>query len=218
MVGGDVVLHLEQHFASDLVGHGGACGEGLDVRAAHDLHALSLPGGGCHHVVVDVKFGRTQRRRGDGQRLRVGDVTRDGGDGRRLGTDEVDLRRGRSAASAEVAVEGAQRHSVGRRGLAHADAGAAGALQNARAGRHHGGKRAVICQHGEHLARTGGDDQADVLGHRFPLEDVGHLHHVGKRGVGAASDGHLIHPRAGKLLDGRHVVGAVGAGGKRHEC
>ncbi len=101
--------------------------------------------------------------------------------------------------------------------MAIADAEAADGFEDPRAGRHHVRQGPVGGQHGQHLPGPGRDDQADARMHLAPFQESGHAHHVGIRRVRAAPDGHLVHREPGQRLDGRHLVGSVRLGGKRHD-
>ena len=214
VIGGDVVLHLQKHLAGNLLGQGLAHGEGLDVGAADNLHGVlqARLHRGDHQVVVDLELLGQGDVQVDVQAAGIGQHAGEGRDRRRLAGDQVDPGGLGAAAAEEVAVVGAHGHAVGLGGLAHADAGAAGGLQDAGARAQHIRQGAVAGQHGQHLLGAGADDQAHVGMHGLALEDAGHAHHIGIGGVGAGPDEHLIHLDGAALLHGFHQVGHVGLG------
>ena len=214
VVGGDIVLHLEQHLAADIRREGLAHREGLDVGAAHDFNGVLRAGGNGRddQVVVHIELLGQRDVQVDIQAAGIGQHAGEGGDGGRFAGNEVDARALGAAAAEEVAVVGAHGDGVGLGRLTHADAGAAGGFQDARACGDHVRQRAVAGQHGQHLLGAGADDQAHVRVHGLALQDASHAHHIGIRRVGAGADEHLIHLDFAAFLDSLHDVGHVGLG------
>ena len=212
VVGGDVVLHLQQHLAGNGIRQRLAQREGLNVRAADDLHR--------------VLFARRDRRDNqivvDGVRLRHRDVevnvkaarirqhASQRRDSRRLAGDQVNTGGLCAAAAVEIAVVRANGDGVRARRLSHADARPASGFQNARARRNHVRQSAVARQHRQHLLRSGADDKAHVRVHSLALQNPGDAHHVGIGRVRAGTDKHLIDLNRAALLDGFHDVRHMG--------
>ena len=204
VVGGDVVLGLE----NDLAGVGClerlAQREGLDVRAANDLDLSRILGRLYDHVVVDGEMLRHFDLRHLAEGARIGQHT---GQCRRccnLRRYEEDLCILGAGTALKVAVEGTQRYAAGLRRLTHADAGTAGALQDTRTGRNDVRQSAVLRQHVEYLLGAGADGQRNLRAYGLALEDGGNLHHVVVRGVGARTDAALVYldlADLGYLLD-----------------
>ena len=209
MVGGDVVLGLE----NDLAGVGClerlAQREGLDVRAANDLNLSRILGRLYDHVVVDGEMLRHFDLRHLAEGARIGQHT---GQCRRccnLRRYEEDLCILGAGTALKVAVEGTQRYAAGLRRLTHADAGTACALQDTSACRDDICQSAVLRQHVEYLLGAGADGQRNLRAYGLALEDGSDLHHVIIRGVGARTDAALVYldlADLGYLLDViRHV-------------
>ena len=213
VVGGDVVLGLE----NDLAGVGCferlAQRERLDVRAANDLNLSRILGRLYDHVVVDGEMLRHFDLRHLAEGARIGQHT---GQCRRccnLRRYEEDLCILGAGTALKVAVEGTQRYAAGLRRLAHADAGTAGAFKDTRTGRNDIRQSAILRQHIEYLLGTGADGQRNLRAYGLALEDGSDLHHVVVRRVGARTDAALVYldlADLGYLLDViRHV---------RHSC
>ena len=214
MVGGDVVAHLQQRFDGKAFRQGGGDGELLDVRSAQDLHAVHFlrRSGSGHHVVVDQEVFRHRHGNLSAQCAGIRQHAGQCGNSRRLGADQIDLSVCRAGAAFKVAVEGAQGYTVGIRGLAHADAGAARAFQHTGARGNDIGQCAVFREHVVHLLAAGCDSEADVGMNRLALQNRGDVHQIEVGGIGARADADLVYLDGADSFHGFHVVGAVRAG------
>ena len=145
---------------------------------------------------------------------RIGQEAGDGGHSGQLGGYQIDLAVLGAGAAEEVAVEGTQRDAAGIRRLAHADAGAARALEDAGAGVDHDGEQTHVGHHIEHLLGAGRDGELHIRVNGLALEDVGDLHHIEEGGVGAGADADLVDLQLAAVLrldlgNGLDVVGGV---------
>ena len=215
VVGGDVV--------ADLKGHGGLDGgrqrakrrQRGDVGAALDGHARAV-GRGRQEQVADARdLGRELGLlRGLAPGGRIGEGPAQGGHGRRLGADQIDLTVLGAGTAFEVAVKGAGRHAARGGRTAHADARAAGAFEQARAGVQQRINQTLGGQHLEHLLGARRDEQVGGRINALAGQDLGHGLEVGVGGVGARADADLIDLHAGQVGDADHAVGHVGRGGQ----
>ena len=168
MVGGDVVLHLQKHFASHaLRQRHWLIGKGLMLGPRSDFH-LSAPSSGAGGTtmlsLIRKCSGISISSRSFAAEC-VGSVKHagQGGGRRRLRAHQIDLRVARCRCGHQKLRLNVRRETpFGAGGLAHADAGPAGAFQDSGARRDHVRQRAVFRQHVEHLLGARSDGQADV--------------------------------------------------------
>jgi len=149
-----------------------------------------------------LRHRRFFKRHGAGIRQNTGD----GADGRRLRRNQIDAGAQSLRAAVEIAVESAQRNSIGAGRLTHADAGSAGVFQHPGAGGDQHCHVAVLRQHPGHLPAAAGDGQRHVFADGMPAQNIGHCHDVRDAAVRAAADADLIHFHA---RDCRHVLDMV---------
>lgn len=213
VVGRDVVAHLEHELRRERVGKRLALREGTDVRSAQDLHRVGFlrRDGRQHGAVVDAEAVRQRDGGHLPERLRVGDETGERGGDRRLRRDEVDLRVLRAAAAEEVAVERAQTHAAGIRREAHADARAAGTLEQARAAGEDVRERAAVGEHGQHLLRSRRDGQAHARGDGLAAQQRRDLAHIEQGRIRARAECRPDRPSCRQAMQrGRHCPGCAG--------
>ena len=181
MVSRDLVADLDRHFSPDRLGHWLALRSLADVRPAEDLDTRAILRREDEHAVVDGEVVHLWRLDGLdfilGQRIR--DDASEGAQRGDLGTDEIDLGTGGTAAPFEVAVVRPQRDCVAARTLVVADAEAACRLQDARSCPHQALERAVLAHHEEDLSAAGSDAEGDEGGHLTSLEQTADLVDVG---------------------------------------
>ena len=187
VVGGDVVAYLEGNAGLDRLSQRLVYRERLDVRAAEYLNVRSFLGccGRYYHVIIDDELLGHYISGHFAAGARVGEYSGDSGDGCGLRGNEVDLSVLGAASAEEVTVEGTQGDTLAVRGLTHAYAGTACALEDSRASRDEDRQSAVLGDLIEHLLGAGSDSKAYVRVNGFTLENVGNLAHILEGGVGA---------------------------------
>ena len=219
VVRGDVVLHLQQHFAANRVFQVVSQRKGLDVRSPYDFHRVlrAFRRRRNHKVVVHVEARRHLHRQVDVQSPRIRQHAGNRRHCRRFTARQINPRGCGPAAGIEIPVVRANGNRVRLRALPHADARAACAFENPRAGVQHVRQRAVFRQHGQHLLASRPDHQAHVRMHGLALQNPRHPHHVLIAAVGAAADENLVHLDRPDLFNRFHVVRQVRPRHQRHQ-
>ena len=187
-------------------GSGGTARRRDDVRALLELDPAAVLRRQDDLAVVDLRVGGRRRQlRQPAELARVGDPPMQRGRRRGRRRAEVDAVAGRPAAPGEVAVERAHRDGAGRGCLAHADARAAGGLEDARPGGEQVGVDAAAHDHVEDLPRARRDGQVELGRDRPAPQHRRDDREILERRVDRGADAHLPRRLAGRLPHGHDV-------------
>ena len=213
----DVVPHLQDDLRLNFVFQRVGFRERLNVRSPKHFRILRLFRRQRRNktTVVNPELFRNLYLSDGFHGRRIRDISRQRGSCRGFRAHQVHLSVLGSGTAQEVSVKGPQAHAAGIRRESHSDARTAGALQNPGTGIDHIRQRSALRQHGKHLAGSRGNSQADAVGNFLSLQHSGHLQHIRIGGIGAGSDGNLIHLDFLQFVHRLHVVRAVRAGSQR---
>ena len=213
VAGRDVVSDDDQDATLDRLGNRGHERRRDDVATLDDLHTRCLLGRWRRNdlPVVDGGVGRGHGRkwRRRAQLARIRDLPAKRRRRRRRRRAQIDAVIRGPASTRKVAVERPHGDGTRRRRLAHADAGPAGGLEDARPGGQQVRVDAAADDEIEDLPRAGRDREVESRGDGVAAQHCGDDRQILVRGVHRASDAHLSRPRPGRLPH-RHDVARRG--------